>query len=169
MKLLVRVDEQQGQLEIEQEGGRWRFRLEREGLETVNGDASVVEVEPGIYSVLWNGASFEAKILWESSKGVVDVGPEHFVVEASDPREVDTTRHGSAAGSRHEVVSPMPGKVVRVLVEEGQEVTVGQGIVVVEAMKMQNEMQSAKAGRVTSVRVKAGEAVAGGEVLAVIE
>jgi biotin carboxyl carrier protein len=63
----------------------------------------------------------------------------------------------------------MPGKVIRVLVEEGGEVTAGQGIVVVEAMKMQNEMPSPKAGRVVSIAVKAGDAVATGQVLAVIE
>jgi biotin carboxyl carrier protein len=63
----------------------------------------------------------------------------------------------------------MPGRVIRVLVSEGDEVAAGQGIVVVEAMKMQNEMPSPKAGRVASVSVKPGDAVASGQVLAAVE
>ncbi|MBM3724451.1 MAG: biotin/lipoyl-binding protein [Acidobacteria bacterium] len=63
----------------------------------------------------------------------------------------------------------MPGKVVRVLVQEGDLVEAGQGIAVVEAMKMQNEMKARRGGRVVTVRVAEGAAVAAGEVLAVIE
>lgn len=63
----------------------------------------------------------------------------------------------------------MPGKVVRVLLEEGAEVRQGQGVLVVEAMKMQNELQSPKQGRLVSVLAKPGATVAAGEPLAVIE
>jgi biotin carboxyl carrier protein len=63
----------------------------------------------------------------------------------------------------------MPGKIVRVLTAAGTEVEAGAGIVVVEAMKMQNEMKSPKAGRVAAVHVKEGATVNGGDVLAVIE
>jgi len=63
----------------------------------------------------------------------------------------------------------MPGKVVRVLVEAGQEVEAGTGLVVVEAMKMQNEMKSPRAGNVVSINVSAGDTVEAGTLLAVIE
>lgn len=63
----------------------------------------------------------------------------------------------------------MPGKVVRVLVAEGDMVEAGQGLVVVEAMKMQNEMKSPKAGRVIEVKAKPDSTVAAGQVLLVIE
>jgi biotin carboxyl carrier protein len=63
----------------------------------------------------------------------------------------------------------MPGKVVRVMVEAGAEVAAGDGIVVVEAMKMQNEMKSPRAGKVLTVNVEVGTTVNGGDVLAVIE
>jgi biotin carboxyl carrier protein len=63
----------------------------------------------------------------------------------------------------------MPGKVVRVLVEQGAQVEAGDGIVVVEAMKMQNEMKSPRAGIVTTLNAQAGATVKAGEVLAVIE
>jgi biotin carboxyl carrier protein len=72
--------------------------------------------------------------------------------------------HGAA-----EIVSPMPGKVVRLLVEVGNPVKVGDGVVVVEAMKMQNELKSPKAGVVLSINAEAGATVNAGDVLAVIE
>ncbi len=72
--------------------------------------------------------------------------------------------HGSA-----EVVSPMRGKIVRVLVEQGSRVEAGDGIVIVEAMKMQNEMKSPKPGVVVSIAAVAGATVNAGDVLAVIE
>ena len=68
-----------------------------------------------------------------------------------------------------QIVAPMPGKVVRVLVEAGAQVEAGAGILVVEAMKMQNEMKSPKAGRVASLSASEGTTVALGEILAVIE
>jgi biotin carboxyl carrier protein len=67
------------------------------------------------------------------------------------------------------VKAPMPGRVVRVLVEAGQEVEEGQALVVIEAMKMQNELKSPKAGRVARVAVGVGDTVGAGEVLAVVE
>jgi biotin carboxyl carrier protein len=70
---------------------------------------------------------------------------------------------------RQEVAAPMPGKIVRVLVNPGENVEEGQGLVVVEAMKMQNEMKSPKAGRVAEVRTSAEATVAAGDVLVVIE
>ena len=68
-----------------------------------------------------------------------------------------------------EIAAMMPGKVVRVLVAEGDEVEAGAGLVVVEAMKMQNEMKSPKSGRVVEVKIKPEATVAAGEVLMVIE
>ena len=63
----------------------------------------------------------------------------------------------------------MPGKVVRVQTEVGVSVEKGEGVVVVEAMKMQNEMKSPRAGVVVSIKVKPGDTVNSGDVLAVIE
>ena len=128
-------------------------------------DASVLHVEHGVCSVLWKGRSYEVRALG----GVVHVNGQPFEVEVRDPREFNGSAARGAAGGRQQLTAPMPGKVIRVLVEEGQEVEAAQGILVVEAMKMQNEMQSAKAGRVVSLRVRAGSAVSAGDVLAVIE
>jgi biotin carboxyl carrier protein len=129
----------------------------------------VIEVEPGIYSVLWNGRSFEVKIASNGDPMIVDVHGARIPVEIVDPR----TRRGAAAvrggEDRQAILAPMPGKVVRVLVNAGDEVEAGQGAVVVEAMKMQNEMKVQKSGRVVSVSAVEGAAVSAGEVLVVIE
>jgi biotin carboxyl carrier protein len=63
----------------------------------------------------------------------------------------------------------MPGRVVRLLVEVGDEVVEGQGVVVIEAMKMQNELKASKAGRVAKVSVAVGDTVGAGDVLVVVE
>ncbi len=75
----------------------------------------------------------------------------------------------AAASGTQEIVAPMPGKVVRVLVAAGDEVKVRQGLVVVEAMKMENELRSPKDGRVKEVRVQQGTSVEAGRVLVVVE
>jgi biotin carboxyl carrier protein len=93
-----------------------------------------------------------------------------YEVRIEDPKRL---RSGEAAsGHDHgavKIVASMPGKVVRVLVESGQKVAAGVGIVVVEAMKMQNEMKSPKAGTVISLHAEPGATVNAGDVLAVIE
>jgi biotin carboxyl carrier protein len=79
-------------------------------------------------------------------------------------------KEGAAQGSGPQrVLAPMPGKVVRVLVKPGDEVKARQGLVVVEAMKMENELRAARDGRVRDVAVKEGQSVDAGAVLAVIE
>ena len=100
----------------------------------------------------------------------VFVGTSHYAVTLIDPKRL---RSAAGAGAHDDgaarIVAPMPGKVVRVLVESGAQVEAGAGIIVVEAMKMQNEMKAPKAGVVTAVNVEVGATVNGGDVLAVIE
>jgi biotin carboxyl carrier protein len=87
-----------------------------------------------------------------------------------DPKRLRSAHStgGHDAGAA-QIVSPMPGKIVRVLVEVGAQVEAGDGIVVVEAMKMQNEMKSPKAGMIISINAEAGATVNAGDVLAVID
>jgi biotin carboxyl carrier protein len=80
-----------------------------------------------------------------------------------------TAEGGAHAHGEHAIVAPMPGRVVRVLVAPGDEVAARQPVVVVEAMKMENELRSARAGRVKEVAVTAGASVDAGRVLVVIE
>jgi biotin carboxyl carrier protein len=94
----------------------------------------------------------------------------NYEVALVDPKRL---RSAQSSGGHHagaaEIVSPMPGKIVRVLVRPGDHVQAGAGVIVVEAMKMQNEMKAPKAGTVVSIETKEGATVNAGDVLAVIE
>ena len=92
-----------------------------------------------------------------------------ILVEIFDPRALRGRGRGGSAQGRQNVTAPMPGKVIRVLVAAGDAVEAGQGLVAVEAMKMQNEMKSPKAGRVAEMKTKEGAAVTAGDVLVVVE
>ena len=91
-------------------------------------------------------------------------------IKVIDPKRLRSGQASAAHDSGSaEVVSPMRGKIVRVLVEKGSQVEAGDGIVIVEAMKMQNEMKSPKAGVVVLITAVAGATVSAGDVLALIE
>ena len=128
-------------------------------------DGDIVEVEPGVYSVIADGASFEVRVTGNQ----ISIGGHRFIIEIDDPRQWKRSAHAAGAHGRVSITAAMPGKVIRVLVNAGDEVAEGQGIVVVEAMKMQNELKAPRAGRVTSVAVNAGDSVIAGAVLATIE
>jgi biotin carboxyl carrier protein len=125
----------------------------------------IVEVEPGVYSVLLDGASYEARI---SGDGI-DVNGHRFQFAIDDPRKWKGASPAAAVEGRASLTASMPGKVVRLLVQAGDEVTAGQAVLVLEAMKMQNELKSPRAGRVTALNVKLNDSVVAGAPLAVIE
>jgi biotin carboxyl carrier protein len=124
----------------------------------------IVEVEPGTYSVIRQGRSFS--VVFDGADFVID-GVR--VAVPADPRDWKGNAEGVDAGGPQRITAPMPGRVVSVLVAKGELVEAGAGIVIVEAMKMQNEMKAARAGKVVSIRVKEGATVGAGEVLATIE
>jgi biotin carboxyl carrier protein len=94
--------------------------------------------------------------------GVVANGHRSFVrVESERMRSADRAKKAPAAGGDRVVKSPMPGRVVKVLVAKGDSVTAGQGLVVLEAMKMENEVRARASGKVVDVHVTAGAAVEG--------
>jgi biotin carboxyl carrier protein len=163
MKLVASVEGREFSVEISAD--RRTVSLDGEPLA-----ADITRVEPGVYSVLRGGRSFEI-LVKEGVDGVLDVylDGRHFAVRATDPRRL-RRRHGAVeAEGRQSVVAPMPGKVIRLLAEAGQSVEANQGLVVVEAMKMQNEIRSPKAGKVVEMRVTPGQAVNSGQVLLVVE
>ena len=127
-------------------------------------EVSVEIAEAGFYSVLLDGRSYDVR----AEEGAVTVCGHRFEVEVRDPRRWNRKSAAGAQGGVQQVSAPMPGKVVRVLVAVGDAVEEGQGIVVVEAMKMQNEMKAARAGKIASLSAKVGATVAAGEVLATI-
>jgi biotin carboxyl carrier protein len=135
----------------------------------VDGQAVAVDVRtlrPGVMSLVVKGRQHRCVL---DRDGVV-IGGRRFAFEVQDPRSLQG-RRGAGAGVEgpRPVKAPMPGRVVRLLVEAGDEVAEGQGVVVIEAMKMQNELKSPKTGRVVRVAVAVGDAVGSGDVLAVVE
>ena len=124
------------------------------------------EIEPGSYLFFSQGRVVECRV----NENSVLLGGQTYPVKIIDPRRL---RSGQNSGGHHhgvaQIVAQMPGKVVKVQVEAGAEVEKGVGVVVVEAMKMQNEMKSPRAGVVVSVNVKPGDTVNAGDVLFVLE
>jgi len=169
MKRIIRIGERRSVLTWNGTVDLTRFELSSPEQAPTTGEASIVEVEPGIYSVLLGERSYEVKVTPSGDGWAVDVDGRHFVIESIDPRH--ERRDGSARGSSGplRLSAPMPGKVVRVLVEPGQAVEAGQGLLVVEAMKMQNEIKAPGAGRVVSLHASPGATVVAGEVLVVVE
>lgn len=136
-------------------------------------EADAVEVANGVYSVLMCGESFEVRVEPRGGAGSaglrVIVGNREFSTDVQDPRQ--WRRHRGAAleaEGRQQVLAPMPGKIIRVLVKAGDSIEMKQGLMVVEAMKMQNEIRSPKSGIVERLMVTEGQTVNTGEVLAII-
>ncbi|MGB9465342.1 MAG: biotin/lipoyl-containing protein [Candidatus Acidiferrum sp.] len=132
--------------------------------------ADAVEIAPNTFSLLLEGQSYEVRVN-QLQDGVLKLQTrlQEFSAEVADPRAWRGRRHGAQeAEGRQQVVAPMPGKVIRLLVQEGEKVEAGQGLLVVEAMKMQNEIRSPKGGTVERLQVKEGQAVNAGEVLCIV-
>jgi biotin carboxyl carrier protein len=129
-----------------------------------HGGADLVEVQPGVYSAIVDGQSFDVTV----SASEVEIEGVPFQAEVEDPRKWNPASSGVSLHTEA-IKAPMPGKVVRILVKEGDAVAARQGVVVVEAMKMQNELKSPRAGRIASIPVRENESVAKGSVLVLIE
>jgi len=130
---------------------------------------SVEEVMPGVFSVLLDGRSYQVNVAPHADGFEVWVGLERYFISLADPRDrALNSRQGGSAGPV-ELRAQMPGKIVKLLVAVGSAVTAGQGLIVVEAMKMQNEVKAPKDGIVTRIHVAEGATVAAGDPLLVVE
>ena len=129
-------------------------------------DYSAVAVGDEAWSILIEGRSYAVEVL---GGGEVSVNGRVYHVEVLDPRGPRGRRSAGESSGPRSIAAAMPGRVVRVLVEIGQEVAEGEPVIVVEAMKMQNEMKAPRAGRVASVNAEAGATVSAGDILVVIE
>ena len=121
---------------------------------------------PGVLSLLIAGRQYRCILDGDA----VLIAGQRFPFEIDDPRSLQGRRSAAngAEGPRP-IKAPMPGRVVRVLVAVGEEVTEAQGVIVIEAMKMQNELKSPKAGRVTRIAAAVDDTVASGDTLAIVE
>ena len=121
------------------------------------------------YSVLLDGKSYRVHLSRGREQWLASLCGREYALDVVDPR-ARSSRSNALGGHGQQVLSaPMPGKIVKRLVKEGDHVEAGQGIIVVEAMKMQNEMRAVHAGRVVSLPVSEGATVTAGDTLAIIE
>jgi biotin carboxyl carrier protein len=128
-------------------------------------EADWAEIKPGVFSIIVGGRSYESRLTSRSDSRAgttaydISVGVRQYHVEVSDPRR---RKHSGAEGLHdgpQEILAPMPGKIARVLVVEDQEVALGEGILVIEAMKMQNELRAPRSGRIEKIYVVEGVGV----------
>jgi biotin carboxyl carrier protein len=168
MRLNATIADYQTDVQIQRHGSRV--------VAEIDGRRYTLEVResgPDGYLLISHGQVFNCRIegRTESGKKIdVIVGTTNYAVTLTDPRRLSNATAASAHGDdAARIIASMPGKVVRVLVEVGAKVEAGDGIIVVEAMKMQNEMKSPKAGTVIALNTQTGATVNGGDVLAVIE
>jgi len=130
--------------------------------------ADAAKVLPGVYSIIFVGRSLEVTVEDIPGGLLLRTAGREFQVEIADPRAWRRGRGGSIElTGRQKVAAPMPGKIVRVLVAPGEQVEADQGLLVIEAMKMQNEIRSPKAGKVETL-AREGQTVNAGEILAVV-
>ena len=162
----VTIDGKHYRLDLNRAEGRWSCRLDGRDVEV-----DAVLVRPDVLSLRIGNMAYEVKSERVANDLHLWVGSTRFAVEVRDPRSLrGRTRAGDDRGPR-KITAPMPGKVVRLLVREGDEVEPGAGVAVVEAMKMQNEIKSPKTkkGTIQKILVSEGAAVNAGDVLAIVE
>jgi biotin carboxyl carrier protein len=153
-------------VELTRQNGAWKISLDGNTL-----DANAVEVAPNIFSVLLSGDSHQIRIAPRPDGTLtLHTGLAEYHAEVTDPRSWRGRRQGAVeAAGRQQITAPMPGKVVRLLVKQGDSVEAGQGLLVVEAMKMQNEIRSPKSGKIEKLFAQEGQPVNAGEVLLWVE
>lgn len=162
MKLTAQLGEEKHEIQVNRDGNRITADIDGRSYEL---EAS--EPESGVYLLKHENRVFEVYV---SPDGMVNVGGHQLEIKISDPKRLRGARGDAEHGDgTAEIKTAMPGKIVRILVAEGDEVEKGDGVIVVEAMKMQNEMKAPKAGVVRQISVKEGDTVNAGDILTVIE
>lgn len=169
MKLQAELNNEKHEIEIKRgDGDKVSARVDEREYEL---EAS--EVEPNVYLLKYDNNIYEIFVAPHTEKTEpfkVKVKDQEFEINLFDPKSLRSLKSsGEAADGMIEIKTAMPGKVVRVLAEAGMEIKAGESVVVVEAMKMQNEMKSPKDGVVKEIRFNEGATVNAGDVLAVIE
>lgn len=156
----------------------WKVKVEPpvDGLPVVVVEGKTYQVDavrPGdsTFSLIVEGKAYEVVVTRKEGFHHVQVGGRSYVLEVLEERQktLRDRKAAEAAAGPASISASMPGRVVALLVAEGDEVEAGQGIIVLEAMKMENELKSPKAGRVGEIKVKVGQTTEAGHSLVVIE
>jgi biotin carboxyl carrier protein len=163
MRWIVKGTTATREVEVEREGDHFAV--------TVDGVRRIVDYIPLDRTIaslryLNNGHSFHVTAHREGKRSFrVAVGEREFTWDVLTPVEAVASETRGASSGASQITAPIPGKVVKVNVVPGDDVVEGQSVVVLEAMKMENELETERAGRVASVLVSAGDTVATGTVL----
>lgn len=161
----VKLADKAHRVELQKNETGWLCKIDGEEIQL-----DVVSTQEGVLSIILDGKSYEVKQESTATDFNIVVGGFRFPAEVRDPRSL-RSRRAADAGSEgvKKIVAPMPGKVVRILAQPGTAVEHGQGVIVIEAMKMQNELKSPKKGIVKKLAVREGAAVEAGQSLAEVE
>jgi biotin carboxyl carrier protein len=155
MELEFRIEEKVHKLNLEFKDGQYRVNLGDEEYEV---DSSLIS--ENCLSLLVNGKAFTVYFAEANGKKHVSIGGEQFCIEeAQSDASAGSGADAAAVDEAPVAASPMPGKVVKILAKLGDKVEKGQGLVIVEAMKMENEIKSPVKGVVDKVNFKAGDLV----------
>jgi biotin carboxyl carrier protein len=161
----VTIGEKTYQVELVRAGSGWHCRLNGKEF-----PLDVVSPQTGLLSILVDGESHEVRQENSPGQSVMVVDHERFTAVVRDPRSYRSRRNRpEGAQGAQKIAAPMPGRVVRILAQVGTAVEAGQAVLVIEAMKMQNELKAPKKGKVTKLNVKEGVAVEAGQTLAEVE
>jgi len=161
----VTIAEKVYRVELVRTEQEWKCKLDGREL-----PLDVVSAQDGMLSLLLQGKSYEVKQETVAAETNVVVGQERFSASVRDPRSFRSRRRlGASEQGVMKIKAPMPGKVVRILAPAGSQVEMGQSVLVIEAMKMQNELKAPKTGVVKKINVEEGAAVDAGQALAEVE
>jgi biotin carboxyl carrier protein len=161
----VTIAEKVYRVELVRTEQEWKCKLDGREL-----PLDVVSAQDGMLSLLLQGKSYEVKQETVGAESNVVVGQERFSASVRDPRSFRSRRRsGASEQGVMKIKAPMPGKVVRILAPAGSQVEMGQSVLVIEAMKMQNELKAPKTGVVKKINVGEGAAVDAGQALAEVE
>ena len=160
----VTIDGKRFRLDLNRANGRWSCLIDGREIEV-----DAVFARPDVLSLRIGNLAYEVKSERVANEFHVWVGSARFAAEVRDPRSLRGRARSGDDRAPRKIVAPMPGKVVRLLVREGDQVEAGAGVAVVEAMKMQNEIKSPKRGTVQRILVGESAAVNAGDVLAIVE
>ncbi|HEY6764539.1 MAG TPA: biotin/lipoyl-containing protein [Candidatus Sulfotelmatobacter sp.] len=160
----VFIGDKSHRVELDRNNASWSCRCDGRFIEI-----DAMPIAPNLLSLGIGDKSYEVRReqLPEGSK--IWVGHEGLEVKVRDPRSLRGRVRAADERGVKKLVAPMPGKVVRIMIQEGAQVQAGDGVMVVEAMKMQNEVKSPKKGKLKKILVSPGAAVNVGDVLAIVE
>lgn len=160
----VTIDGKSHRLELARAEAGWSCRVDGNEVEV-----DAVLARPNVLSLRIGNQAYEVKCERVGTDLHLWVGSVRFAAEVRDPRSLRGRARAVDDHGPKKLTAPMPGKIVRILATEGSGVEAGAGVLVVEAMKMQNEIKSPKKGTIQKILVSEGSAVNAGDILAIVE